>query len=262
MKNLIYQYWDGDYLQGCTAGQDNMRAYAERIGAEYLFEHNPRFVTRFGSRSHFYGTFKPVYDESFHKYDNVLYVDTDVFAVDGLNESIFDGFDSDIGICEEATQPELRLKTAGRITSAGDEKWAQLVDSKWGVKVPRTESGLVKVYNAGVVLFSNAGLLKAKEIFMPFDEYVDTIRASGLPPFYTDDQPYLHMMLDRMDWVEMDGGWNSFVHYAQNAGGPKFVNDTRTKDTKFVHVQLASADHNDAEWHHTIVNKPQDEWDI
>jgi len=239
-----------------------MRAYAERIGAEYLFEHNPRFVTRFGSRSHFYGTFKPIYDESFHEYDNVLYADTDVFAIDGLTESIFEGFDHDIGICQEADQPELRLKTAGMITSAGDEKWAKLVDSKWGVKVPRTESGLVKVYNAGVVLFSNAGLLRAKERFMPFDEYVNTIKSSGLHAFYTDDQPYLHLMLDRMDWVEMDGGWNSYIHYARQGNKPRFMNDTRTENTKFVHVQFAGADHHDADTHYRIVNLPQDEWGI
>ena len=262
MKNLIYQYWDGDYLQGCTAGQDNMRAYAERIGAEYLFEHNPGFATHLGPRGHFYGTFKPIYDERFHEYDNVLYVDTDVFAVDGLSESIFDGFDADIGICEEATQPELRLNTSGRITSEGDEKWAQVVASKWGVKVPRTESGLVKIYNAGVVLFSNAGMLKAKERFIPFREYIDAINASGLPPFYTDDQPYLHLMLDRMDWVELDGGWNSFVHKHRDASGKVFINDTRTPDTKFVHVQLGGADHNDADWHWTIVNRPVSEWDV
>jgi len=205
--NLIYQYWDGDLRPGCHAGVANMGAYAERIGAEYLFEHNPRFVTNLGGYSPHYGAFKPIYDESFHKYDNVLFADTDVFAVDGLTESIFDGFDSDIGICTEPDQPVLRLKTAGRITSACDEVWASLVKSRWGATVPRTEDGLVKVYNSGVVLYSNAGLLNAADRFMPFDEYVSAINATGLPAFYTCDQPYLHLMLDRMDWVEMDGGW-------------------------------------------------------
>lgn len=262
MRNLIYQYWDGEMRQGCQAGIDNMSAYAELVGAEYLFEHNPQFATYLGPRGYFYGSFKPIYDESFHKYDNVLFADTDVFAVDGLTENIFEGFDHDIGICTEPNQPELRLKTAGRITSAGDEKWASLVKLKWGVDVPRTESGLVKVYNAGVVLYSNAGLLNAKERFMPFDEYIKAVKDACLPYFYTDDQNYLHAQLDRLDWVELHNGWNSYVHYSQNAGGPKFVNDTRTQDTKFVHVQLACADHYDAEWHRRIVNLPQDEWDL
>ncbi len=262
--NLIYQYWDGDLLPGCHAGIENMRAYAGRIGVEYRFEHNPRFVTNLGRYSPHYGAFKPVYDESFHGYDNVLFADTDVFAVEGLTESIFDGFASDIGICTEPDQPVLRLKTAGRITSACDEEWARIVRAKWGTKVSRTEDGLVKVYNSGVVLYSSTGLLKARKRFIPFKEYVATIGASSLPGFYTCDQPYLHLMLDfaRMDWVEMDNGWNSYVHYARQGSEPAFVNDSRTDTTKFVHIQLSSADHWDAATHYRITNLPQAEWGI
>jgi len=259
-SNLIYQYWDGELRPGCNAGVANMRAYAERIGAEYLFEHNPRFVTNLGGYSPHYGSFKPIYDESFHKYDNVLFADTDVFAVDGLTDDIFDGFDSDIGICTEPDQPKLRVNTAGRITSERDEKWADFVFSRWGTKVPRTEDGLVKVYNSGVVLYSNAGLLKAADRFIAFDEYVSAINASGLPGFYTSDQSYLHLMLDRMDWIEMDGGWNSYIHYARQGSEPRFMNDTRTDDTKFVHVQFAGADHLDADTHYRVVNLEQCDW--
>ena len=264
MKNLIYQYWDGDLLPGCRTGIENMEAYAGRIGSEYLFEHNPRFVTNLGSYSPHYGAFKPIYDESFHKYDNVLFADTDVFAVEGLAENIFEGFDADIGICTEPDQPKLRINTAGKITSQCDEKWASIVEAKWGARVPRTAEGLVKVYNSGVVLYSNAGLLKAKERFLPFDEYVGAINGTGLPAFYTCDQPYLHAMLDvaNMNWIEMDNGWNSFIHYARQGKEPRFVNDTRIKNTKFVHVQLAGADHLDAETHWRIVNLSQSEWNI
>ena len=262
MKNLIYQYWDGDLLPGCRAGIENMQAYASRIGSEYLFEHNPRFVTNLGSYSPHYGSFKPIYDESFHKYDNVLFADTDVFAVEGLAENIFEGFNADIGICTEPDQPKLRINTAGRITSASDEKWAGIVETKWGTKVPRTAEGLVKVYNSGVVFYSNAGLLKAKERFVPFEEYVSAV--NSLPAFYTCDQPYLHAMLDvaSMNWIELDNGWNSYIHYARQGKEPRFVNDTRTKNTKFVHVQLAGADHLDAETHWRIVNLDECDWDM
>jgi len=264
MKNLIYQYWDGDLRPGCHAGIENMQAYADRIGSEYLFEHNPKFVTNLGSYSPHYGAFKPIYDESFHKYDNVLFADTDVFAVDGLTENIFEGFSSDIGICTEPDQPKLRINTAGRITSKSDERWASVIEAKWKTKVPRTTDGLVKVYNSGVVLYSNAGLLKAKERFVPFDEYVNAVRAAGLIAFYTCDQPYLHAMLDvaNMNWAELDNGWNCYIHYVRQGDEPRCVNDTRTKNTKFVHVQLAGADHLDAETHWRIVNLPQDEWNI
>ena len=106
VKNLIYQYWDGNLTPGCQAGVDRMRQYASDIGAEYLFEHNPRFVTNLGRFSPHYGSFKPIYDETFHKYDHVLFTDTDVFAVGGLKESVFENFNADIGICTEPFQPK------------------------------------------------------------------------------------------------------------------------------------------------------------
>ena len=188
MKNLIYQYWDGKILPGCQAGVDNMKAYAARIGADYLFEHNPRFVTNLGQYSPHYGAFKPIYDEKFHKYDNILFADTDVFVVDRLEENIFENFDADIGICTESFQPKFRTKSTGQISSTNDEKWASAVKAKWNAEMQRTPEGLLKVYNSGVVLYSNKGLLKAKEKFIPFTEYVNLIKSTGLGSFYTCDQ--------------------------------------------------------------------------
>lgn len=265
MKNLIYQYWDGPLRVGCKAGIENMKRYAKKIGAEYLFEQDPKFVTNLGSYSPHYGAFKPIYTESFYEYDNILFADTDVFAIDDLEENIFDGFASDIGICTEPDQPKLRLRTLGQISSGLDEKWAKVIKSKWNVEMPRTEDGLLKVYNSGVVMYSNKGLLKAKENFVLFKEYVDLINSNGFIGFYTCDQPYLHAMLTvaNMDYVEMDNGWNSYIHYAKTIESKnRYVNDTRTENTKFVHVQLAGADHYDAEKHHRIVNLPIDKWNL
>ena len=264
MKNLIYQYWDGNLTVGCKAGVENMKKYAKRIGTEYLFEENPRFVTNLGTYSPHYGAFKPIYDEKFHKYDNILFADTDIFTVTGVEESIFENFNAEVGICTEPDQPQLRVKTAGNITTARDEKWAAVVEAKWGTKVPRTPEGLVKVYNSGVVLYSNKGLLKAKERFVPFKEYVDMIKAANIHPFYTCDQPYLHAMLDvaEMDWIELDNNWNSYIHYKRQGKEERQVNDTRTENTKFVHIQLAGADHWDAATLDRVTNLPQAEWNL
>jgi len=254
MKNLIYQYWDGEIRIGCKAGVENMKRYADKIGAEYLFEENPKFVTTLGSYSPHYGAFKPIFDESFHKYDNILFADTDIFAVEDLEENIFENFNAEVGICTEPDQPHLRQKSAGQKT----------VKNKWRIEVPRTPEGLVKVYNSGVVLYSNSGLLKAKEKFVPFKEYVDMIKSTKLIPFYTCDQPYLHAMLQvaDMDWVELDNGWNSYIHYTREGTQERQVNDTRTKDTKFVHIQLAGADHWDAAKLERVANLPRTEWNL
>ena len=47
-KNCVYQYWDGPVRESCRAGVDAMREYANRIGAEYIFDDNPHFL-----KSHF-----------------------------------------------------------------------------------------------------------------------------------------------------------------------------------------------------------------
>ena len=266
VKNLIYQYWDGNLVPGIEASVSNIAQYAKRIGADHLFEKNPRFVTNLGSYSPHYGSFKPIYDESFHEYDNVLFLDADIFAVDGLSENIFEGFEHDIGICTEPLQPNLRKQAVGRITSASDELWASTVRKKWNVDMPRNEQGLLKVYNSGVVLYSNKGLLNAKKKFVPFKEYVNLIKATrGLETFYTADQNYIHAMLEvaNMDWVELDNEWNSLVHWMRDPKtGKKELHDPKTKNTKFVHIQAAGISNYDVETHWKITNLPKDKWDF
>ena len=94
MKNIIYQYWDGNIFLGVLAGVENMKAYAKRLGADYIFEENPTFVTNPAAYSPHQGPFKPIYTDKSHEYDNVLFADTDVFAVDGLEENIFENFNA------------------------------------------------------------------------------------------------------------------------------------------------------------------------
>ncbi len=266
VKNLIYQYWDGNILPGCAAGSKSMKKYADRISADYLFEHNPRFVTNVGKYSPHYGSFKPIYNDMFQSYDNVLYVDTDVFPVDELRESIFDGFDADMGICTEPFQPVQRTKIPGPISKANDEKWARAITAKWKVKMPRTSKGLLKVYNSGVVMYSNKGLHAAKKKFVPFLEYVNMVKSSGVNSFYTADQNYIHAMLTvaAMNYVELDSGWNNYIHqYYTDASKKELkINDSRDDNTKFVHIQLRSADHYDADKLWRITNRPVEEWEL
>ncbi|KKL46614.1 hypothetical protein LCGC14_2343800 [marine sediment metagenome] len=264
MKNLIYQYYDGKLLPGDIAGSANIKEYAARIGAEYLFEHDPKFVTNLGTYSPHYGSFKPIYTESFHEYDNILFTDTDVFAVEGLTENIFENFKAEIGICTEPFQPTYRAKVSGNICGAMDERWATTIKTKWNVEMPRTKEGLLKVYNSGVVLYSNKGLVKAKEKFVPFVEYVNLVNTNKISNFYTADQNYLHAMLTvaEMDYIELDNEWNRAIHYIVNDNDERVVNDMRTEKTKFVHIHLRGANHWDVDKHYRITNLPIEEWGL
>lgn len=265
MKTIIYQYRDGEETSESEYSVRCMKEYADRIGSEYLYEHNPKFVTNLGSFSSHYGSFKPIYTDMFHEYDYVMYADTDVFPVDGLTENIFDQFkdtDIELGICEEHNAPEVRTKhTIAGINNERDEVWVKRIESLYNVKLPRTENNLPKVYNSGVVVYSNYGLKKAKYKFLKFELYQQLIEGTGLPAFYTCDQPYLHAMLEiaKMKWITMDYKWNSSVHYQPGTKEPRPVVDLRD-NANFVHVQLAGANNFDVSKITKVVNLPVEEW--
>ena len=225
MKNLIYQYWDGSIPVGSYAGQENMKAYAKSIGADYRFDDNQKyFGNRYGKISFAFGCFRPIHDEEFHQYDNVLVLDTDIFAVDGLKENVFEtfaaqktdqGITPDIGACKEPFQPKNRIISKHAFNHNNDEKWARCVKDKWGVDLPRNNDDLLKVYNGGFMLFSNRGLRIAKTDFCPIGDYIQYIRECGLPVMYARDQNYFHAMIFacKMRFAEMDDGWDSAMHF-------------------------------------------------
>lgn len=268
MKTAIYQYWDGTPRPSCYAGVRSMREYAARIGADYKFEQNPQWLRShwkmdFGNYSPHYGAFKPVYDSKWDEYDTILFADTDVFPIEGLTENIFDHFNGEIGICEETFQPEQRLITLGRITSEKDDIWANTMKKHYGVEVPRTDKGLVRVFNTGVVLYSKDARLKIQKEFDRFDRYVKIIKSKGLDSFYTCDQPYLHAMMfaKNLDVQIMDSGWNSFVHGTIDKNQPKRrIVDHRDNNTKFVHCQFPGADDMNEAQLLRVVNLPRQEW--
>lgn len=269
MKNLIYQYWNGNVRPSARYGSDCMREYAHRIGAVYKFDVNSNFPSENLGRVHkFYGCFKPVFDDSFLDYDNVLFVDTDVFPVEGLSESIFEAVDADLAMATEPLQPLYRYDNTLRnqCNQLTEEAWANIVTNKWGCKLPIDQFNRYKVYNSGVVLYSRAGLKKCREQFIPFKEYVKVVEASPIVrgKVYSTDQGYIHAMATCMDinFQELDNEWNRLVTWDPYSpkGKKRKAVDPKTRDTKFVHVQMRGADNMDDHWHWTVVNRPKSEW--
>jgi hypothetical protein len=239
---------------------ENMQRYAARIGAEYLFDHNPNIAGKVCDVPMYFEWLNPLLDDRFLAYDRIAVLDMDVYTVEGLSESIFDEPMADVGICTEPHQPELRATLSGPICAKNDERWARAVRRLYGAELPRDEQGRLKVYNAGVVVFTRAGLVRARERFVPFQQYIDAMRGEGLPRFYTVDQNYFHaMMVAHLEYTEMGNGLNSYIHYV-GQDTPRAVQDSRTADTRFVHIQLRGADDYDAETLWRITNRPQSEW--
>lgn len=245
-----------------TASMENMRRYAGPR-CEYRLDLNPNIASKLCDVAYYYEKLNPLLDDSFLAYDKVLVVDSDIYAVDGLTENIFDVPVADIGICTEPQQPEMRAKLSGQICGEKDERWAAMVKMKYFVSMPRNERGLLKVYNTGLILWTREGIRKARKAFAPFQEYINAVRKVGLSKFYTIDQNYIHaMMVKHLDYTELNNGWNSYVHYVGPEQKPRPVNDSRTPDTKFVHIQLRGADDFDADKLWRITNLEQSKWDL
>ena len=208
----------------------------------------------------------PILDDTFLEYDKVLVVDLDIFPVDNLKDNIFDESIKDFGICTEPFQGKYRASTnvPGNINMKNDERWASEVKRLYGSIMPRDIDGYLKVYNAGMVVFTQKGMKLAREKFVPFQEYMNSMQKTDLSRFYTVDQNYFHaMMVTHSDYTEMQNGWNSYVHYTR---GPLAmidpIHDSRNAFTKFVHIQLSEADYFDTDKIYNIVNSPRSKWNL
>jgi hypothetical protein len=270
-KNLIYQYWDGEVRPSAQYGSDCMKAYAEKIGADYIFDLNANFGKKFGLGrvTPYYGCFKPVFDDAFLEYDNVMFADTDIFPLDKCDENIFDTFTGELAMATEPLQTQYRFdpKLKKQCNKVTELTWSRLVTEKYGCEIPLDPDGRPKVYNSGVVLYSNAGLRKCREQFEPFLPYVEMVESdpSCRGKVYGTDQGYLHAMACSMDidFVELDNEWNRYITWCPYDNSNSFVRtavDPRTKDTKMVHIQMRGADNQSNAWHHTIANKPKSDW--
>lgn len=256
MKNLIYQFWEGDITPGNQAGADLMYEYAQSIGVEYQFELNPTWpkdarLQRSNIAGKFkphYGAFKPIFDTLYDQYDNILFCDTDIIPIG--KENIFNEFDkvpSDLWIAEEHMGPSQRSLYKSQFGSPdikNDKRWADIVTKNYGSRIPLDNKGRPRVFNSGVVMYSKKARIQCREKFTPFDRYCSGIAWVKLPGFYESDQNYLHAhMCAFLNWSVMPYKWNSQMFYKpETSGKNRPTMDYRTPDTQFVHLQQSDAD--------------------
>jgi len=265
MKNLIYQYWKGPLKPGVLASTKLMKEYADRIGAEYRFDHNVEIASKAVDIPIYYEPANPLVDTSFDEYDNVALIDIDVFPFEGLTESLFDQLDGeDAGICTEPEQPALRqIYNVAGINNENDKRWAWILKEKWGIEYSYDEKKRPLVYNTGVVVLSKSGIQKIRKTWPSIQQYVNVMRSSNLPRFYMLFQDYFSAFIHHPEFKfqSMHNGWNSYMHKVGSKPTAR-VNDTRTADTKFVHIMFRTADDwpEDALWR--VTNSPMSEWNL
>ena len=83
--NIILQHWDGDLNELAEASVENIKAYANTIGADYELVRGKPF------REHLTSPCQKVFciDEKWDSYDSVLMLDPDVFIRKNLTKNIF-----------------------------------------------------------------------------------------------------------------------------------------------------------------------------
>ena len=257
--NLIYQFWSGKVPFYARESSKAIKAYADMVGAEYRFDDNPKPLNV--PNAEYLNCFRPLLDESFLKYDKVLFLDMDIFPREGIAENIFDVPVKGIGICEEPQQPDLRETASGPINSKADNAWAKILKTRWNIDHPRDEKGRCRVFNSGVVMYTREGIEQAKKHFIDFKQYTHAM--AGLNRFYALDQNYLNANLfsDKIDWTIMSTDWNTQIHYIGDPNlKPRPIYDVRNENTKFVHIQLRGRDQLTTEKIYDITNKPISEW--
>ena len=242
-----------------------MKKYADKIGAEYRFDHNKIIAGKKVNVPIYYEPANPLVDDSFDEYDNVALIDIDVYPKDNLEENLFDQIkDKDAAICSEPNQPHYRqiFNVAG-ITNQNDNRWTQLLKNKWNVDYSYDDQGRPMVYNTGVVVISKEGLKKIKSTWPTFQEYVNVVGNKGFPRFYVYFQDYFSAFIHMNGFMfeSMHNGWNSYMHKVGSHPNAK-IGDTRTEETKLVHVMFRTADDWPKEALYQVTNLPIKSWKL
>ncbi len=254
---LIYQYWDGYLRTDHTLGSEVMKRYADRIGADYIFEHNPNFLRNFfkcsvesrhlaeGGADYvtaYLGALKPLFAPEYDKYDTILFVDLDVFPSEHLYDSIFDELgDAEIGIVPEFYDHPMPEHLKDQI-----REWESRL-KRVGIDLPQYKD-LPIALNSGVVLYSKKARLRArKENWFDLEQYIKLV--DNIDPYFFTDQPYLNYMFfhQDVDLKYLDQKWNGHM-FTQIRGyeDGTIVEvehfDRRTPETNFTHFRCERAE--------------------
>lgn len=118
--NLLVQHYQGPPNELVRASSNNMRDYAQRMGADYMLLTGWPLDSRLTLPCQKLAVLMPRFDA----WDTVVVVDTDMFAVTGLTESIFDIFG--IGWYHDTAHPRVCRLLPG-ITSRHAPFWGGAV---------------------------------------------------------------------------------------------------------------------------------------
>lgn len=217
MSNLVYQAWinPGNVHPGLTNSTESASAYATRMNCSYMFSRQSYLVSKFSFTYSFYNILDLIYDEYFDRYDDILYLDTDII-VDPDAGNIFKEKKSKW--TDVIGTPERNYEWCAGLTypkSVVDQHYRRF--EEFGSKVVKSAkaNAPLRIINTGVIVFTKKGRLKARKTWDDWKTWADY--RGEYSKIMTYDQPFINCMFNKYDFnvVELDDEWNFPPHFME-----------------------------------------------
>jgi lipopolysaccharide biosynthesis glycosyltransferase len=207
MKNLIYQTFinsDNYIPKFARISTIAFTEYAEKHGAEYQFNNISKLNPK-SSIPEWYERYILIYDESFDEYDNILYVDSDIFPIN-MDENIFD-----IDYGGIAAYPLQDEEVHGKKEKNNFCQYYECAFEGW--------------YNTGTLLMNREMRQRMREEFFPIDDIPEKEHSMRLLNY---DEAWftINMKLNGFPITHLHRKWNSIHNINENDFPP---------DTNFAH---------------------------
>jgi hypothetical protein len=215
--------WDGSrsslYEEVAKISRESFEKYAERIDATHIYS-NKRVATEGHgcSTSLLHECARVWLDPIFDQYDNLLFADTDIVV--NTDENIFDLMESGADVYG-VLESDFVTASGGGYNSwdgPGDTydnfcRKFSLHDCPIVPVMPPNRPSKITIMNTGVVLWTKEARLRARELFLPWEEWC---YSGDFHMSIMNDQPYISAQLMKHDFdIEtIDQTWNDSPHYA------------------------------------------------
>jgi hypothetical protein len=259
-RGRVPQYPQGTraelYRKTADLSAESFRIYADKIGAQHHYSTKQVHTAGItGSTVLLFECMRVVYDPMYDDYDKVLFVDADIIC--NTEENIFDetnGHDV-TGVFESEIRTE---KSGGYNTWDYNDKIKNELIAKYernGIPIvptkPPYRPSCVMTFNTGVLVWTKEARLRARELFDPWQDYMEDGDKHGDPFWLNNDQPWLSGQLIKHGFniQSIDQTWNdtpthwpddrgydmNFLHYT--GGGNKVVMLKDYENNKFKYLK-------------------------
>lgn len=207
------------YQDVAKISRTSFEEYAKKIGADHFYWDERWATEGHGcSISLLHECARTWLDPQFDKYDNVLFVDTDIVV--NTDENIFDLAESGADVYGVLESDFVTANGGGYNSWDGDDKTFHNFCRKFELHncpiepvLPPNRPSRIMIMNTGVVLWTKEARLRAREEFTSWEEWC---YKGDFHMSIQNDQPYISANFARLgfDVETIDTTWNDSPHYA------------------------------------------------